>query len=153
MVPMQFGLKDALVEESQSWCFKFPQSVVQHHFVALSEICLLNCAAAECNLPEKENIGWRYSTIIQFHVHEHCSQVFPLLLHFSIYSSHVLHMNVISNRCVHGEKLYVQVFLKVVMLLICFVFFKFGFSETAEKPGLFAKSDLQNCLQVTTDYM
>lgn len=47
MVPMQFGLKETLVEESESLCVKFPKSVVQHHFVALSEICLLNSSAAE----------------------------------------------------------------------------------------------------------
>lgn len=57
MVPMQVRLKDTLVEESERWFLRFPQSVVQHHFVALSEIWLLNSAAAEGNLPERENIG------------------------------------------------------------------------------------------------
>ncbi len=57
MVPMQFGLKDTLVEGSESQSLKFPKSVVQHHFVALSEIWLLNSAAAEGNLPERKNIG------------------------------------------------------------------------------------------------
>lgn len=35
---------------------------------------LLSCAAAEGNLAERKNIGWRYSTIIQFHVHVHRGQ-------------------------------------------------------------------------------
>lgn len=80
MVPMHFGLKDTFVQKSETWCLKFPKSVVQHHSLALSEIWLLNCAAAEGNLVERKNIGWRYSTIIQFHVHVHVGQewVFPL---------------------------------------------------------------------------
>lgn len=69
MVPMQVRLKDTLVEESERWFLRFPQSVVQHHFVALSEIWLLNSAVVEGHLPERENIGWRFSAIIQFHVH------------------------------------------------------------------------------------
>lgn len=70
------GLKETLVEGSQSVCFTFPQSVLLHHFVALSKICSVNLNTAEGNLAETKNIDERYSysTIIQFHVHVHCSQ-------------------------------------------------------------------------------
>lgn len=47
MVPMQFQVKERLVEESERLRLKFPKSVVQQNSAALSEICLLNSNMAE----------------------------------------------------------------------------------------------------------
>lgn len=80
MVPMQFVLKETLVERSNaaaSDSHKVLFNITLWPYLR-SACWTVQRLRAEGNLAERKNIGWRYSAIIQFHVHVQRGQEFSL---------------------------------------------------------------------------